>query len=116
MRRAARKDSNHKQIVSDLEAQGVVVFDCSGLAGLGFDILCYQARVVTSDPVLEYVHRVWQPFEIKAPKPTTRAYRSTKRNLRGLEGRMTESELKAAMRAPIPVIESAVEALRYFER
>ena len=93
MRRAAKKDDNHKAIVAELEKRGFVVFDTSSCAGLGFDIVVYK-------PTQRLIgHGEYLLFEIKQP---------------GHDRFDTDSEKKARARAPIPVIHSVEEALRYF--
>lgn len=105
--RRGRKDSTHKVIVAELEAHGLIVFDVSGVPGLGFDILCYQAGIAWEDVNSGETGVVkisrWQPFEIKSSK--TVHHQKTA---------LTPAEQKAAQRAPIPCIESAADALKYF--
>ena len=91
MRRAAKKDDNHKAIVADLERLGYVVFDVSALSGLGFDIVVYKPP----EPTLK---ARWMPMEIKQP---------------GHDRFDTGSEKRARARAPIPVVHSTAEALEY---
>lgn len=95
MRRAGRKDSTHRPIVEALEAHGIVVFDVSGLAGLGFDVLCYA-------PWLQK----WQPAELKSDKKTSH---------KSSETQLKPSQSRAAALAPIPIWSSIKQALDAFK-
>lgn len=104
MRRAARKDTSHKPIVDGLEARGIIVFDVSGLAGLGFDIVCYRAG------------EGWRVMELKTPvesnagQPGKRKYSTANRPVTQ-KAALTDSEKRAKTRAPVEVVETLGQAL-----
>lgn len=106
MRRAARKDTSHKPIVEGLEARGIVVFDVSGLAGLGFDIVCYRPGLNGGWFVLE----LKTPVESNAGQPGKRKYSVANRPVTQ-KAALTESEKKARTRAPVHVVETLGAAL-----
>jgi hypothetical protein len=101
--RSGKKDANQDAIVKALEKLGFVVFSVAGLAGLGFDIVvCERARLNDGrivDGSSAAIWAVWRVFEIKSP---------------GCEDKLTASEKRAQAKAPIPVISSVEDALKYF--
>lgn len=117
--RRGRKDVTHKPIVAELEAHGLIVFDVSGVPGLGFDIVCCRLPSLDTSESFQWDHgklyivgrlgtrfiatAVWRCFEIKSDK-----------KIHHKKIALTDPEQQAATRAPIPCIESAAEALTYF--
>ena len=92
--RRGRKDLMHRPIVERLEAHGIVVFDVSGLPGLGFDVLCYAPWL-----------KKWLPAEIKSDK--TVSHKSS-------ETQLKPSQIRAAALAPIPAWSTEDQALACF--
>lgn len=91
---ARRKDTTHLPIADGLEGAGLVVFDVSGLGGLGFDILVYHPT-----------QRRWLPMEIKSGKAIHHKSAAT---------RLKPSQVRAIALAPIPVVETLAQALACF--
>lgn len=103
-----RKDNSHKSIVDGLAPYGIVAFDVSALKGLGFDVVLYRAATDTWR-----VAELKTPFVSQAGAPGKRKYSVANRPVRQ-QAPLTESELRAQKRAPIPVVHDLVEALALF--
>ncbi len=105
---ARRKDLSHAPIVADLEAAGIVVFDTSSIASLGFDLVCYNPR-----------SQKWGVVEIKTlaeskARDGARAYDRSNRPVTAHASSLTNAESKAGRRAPIPIAATSEDALKLF--
>lgn len=105
---ARRKDASHAAIVEYVEAHGLIVFDVSGLAKLGFDIVVYSPALDKFLPV-----ELKTKAESKA-RAGARRYDTSNRPITATASPLTDSEVKAKSRAPIPTATTGEEVVRLF--